>query len=168
VKRKITSALVYAVNAFALAIYIDSLYGAGPVTHGLWFINLAIVGMALLASAFILSLFTSGVGLVSAVAGELLSWPAIALAIFRIPWKSIISILPYANWLYLLIAIVALVVSSVYSVSQALLLCRGRDYIQRRNVGLRLVAALMYAAGVFVMEYWRGIYDWLFRLRYGS
>ena len=65
-------------------------------------------------------------------------------------------------------AIVTLTVSSVYSVSQAVSLFRGREGMQSRNIGLRLVAALAYAAGVFFVEYWRGHWDWLFRLRYGG
>ena len=87
---------------------------------------------------------------------------------FKIPWGSIVSILPYSNWLDLLLAIVALIVSSVYSVNQALPLFRGREEVKTSNMGFRLVAALAYAAGVFFVAYWRGIWDWLFRLRYGG
>jgi len=68
----------------------------------------------------------------------------------------------------LLLAIVALIVSSGYSVSQALPLFRDREEVKTSNLGLRLVAALAYAAGVFFVAYWRGIWDWLFRLRYGG
>jgi len=85
VKRKIITALVYAVTAFAFATYFDSLYGAGPVSHGLWLVNLATVGMALFAAACILSFFALRIGLVCAAAGGLLSWPAFAVAMFKIP-----------------------------------------------------------------------------------
>jgi heme exporter protein D len=167
-RRKIITALVYASTAFAFAMYFDSLYGAGPVTHGLWFINLATVGMALFAAACILSFFALRTGFVCAAAGGLLSWPAFAVAMFKIPWGRIVSILPYSNWLDLSMAIVTLIVSSVYSVSQARSLFRGREEVQSRNSGLRLVAALAYAVGVFFAAYWRGIWDWFFRLRYGG
>ena len=167
-KRKIITALVYAATAFASATYFDGLYGAGQVTHGLWVVNLATVGMALFAAACIFSFFAIRIGLVCAAAGGLLSWPAFAVAMFKIPWGSIVSILPYSNWLDLLLAIVALIVSSVYSVNQALPLFRGREEVKTSNMGLRLVAALAYAAGVFFVAYWRGIWDWLFRLRYGG
>jgi hypothetical protein len=168
VRRKIITALVYAATAFAFAIYFDSLYGAGPITHDLWFINLATVGMGLFAAATILSFFALRMGLVCAAAGGLLSWPAFAVAMFKIPWARIVSILPYSNWLDLLMAIVTLIVSSVYSVSQALSLFRGREEVQSRNLGLGLVATLAYAAGVFFVAYWRGIWDWFFRIRYGG
>ena len=167
-KRKAIPALLYLTTAFAFAMYFDSLYGAGPVARGLWFLKLATVGMVLFASACILSFLSLRVGLLSASAAALLSWPAFAIAVFKIPWTSIISILPYSNWLDLLIAIVTLVVSSVYSVRQAVLLFRGRTGTEMRNIGLRLVAAVLYALGVAVVAYWRGIWDWLFRLRYGS
>jgi hypothetical protein len=168
VRRKIITALVYAATAFAFAIYFDSLYGAGPVTHGLWFIDLAFVGMVLFAVACILSFFALRIGLVCAGAGGLLSWPAFAFAMFKIPWGRIVSILPYSNWLDLLMAIVTLIVSSIYSVSQTPSLFRGREEVQSRNLGLRLVAALAYAAGVFFVGNWRGTWDWLFRLHYGG
>jgi hypothetical protein len=168
VKRKIITALVYAATAFAFAIFFDSFYGAEPVTHGLWLVNLAIVGMALFAAACILSFFALRIGLVCAVAGGLLSWPAFAVAMFKIPWGSVVSILPHSNWLELLLAIVALIVSSVYSVSQALPLFRSREEVKTNNMGLRLVAALAYAVGIFSVAYWRAIWDWLFRLRYGG
>jgi hypothetical protein len=168
VRRKIITALVYAATAFAFAMYLDSIYGAGPVTHGLWFIDLATVGMVLFAVACILSFFALRIGLVCAVAGGVLSWPAFAFAMFKIPWGRIVSILPYSNWLDLLMAIVTLIVSSIYSVSQAPSLFRGREEVQSRNLGLRLVAALAYAVGIFFVAYWHGIWDWLFRLHYGG
>ena len=83
-------------------------------------INLATIGMALYAAACILSLATFWIGLICAVAGGLLSWPASLVAIAEIPWKSIVPILPYSNWLDLLIAIVTLIVSSIFSVNRAL------------------------------------------------
>lgn len=166
-KRNLIPALVYLASAFAFVVYFDSLYGAGPVTRGLWLVNLAIVGTALFAAACVLSLFTFRVGLICAVAGALFAWPLFAIAIIKIPWTSLISIFPYSNWLDLLMAIVALVVSTLYSARRAFLLFRGHNDAQRHNMGLTLVAA-GYAAGVFVLAYWRGIWDWMFRLRYGG
>lgn len=61
-----------------------------------------------------------------------------------------------------------LTVSSVYSVTQAVSLFRGREEVRSRSTGLRLVAALVYTAGVFFVAYWRSVWDWLFRLRYGT
>lgn len=167
-KRKAIPALLYLTTAFAFAMYFDSLYGAGPVARDLWFLRLATVGMVLFASACILSFFWLRVGLLTAAAAALLSWPAFAIAVFEIPWTSIISILPYSNWLDLLNAIVTLMVSSVYSLKQAVLLFRGRTSTDTRNLGLRVFAVVVYALVVVVVTYWRGIWDWLFRLRYGS
>jgi hypothetical protein len=168
VRRKIISALLYLTTAFTFAMYFDSVYGAGPVTRGVWLLKLAMAGMMLFVIACMLSFFSLRVGLVCATAGGLLSWPAFAVAVFRIPWTSIISILPHSNWLDLLIAMVTLVVSSFYSVKQAILLSRGRTSTETRNLGLSVVAAVVYALVVVVVTYWRGIWDWLFRLRYGS
>lgn len=169
VKRKFITALVYAATAFAFAIYFDGLWGAVAVRRDLWLIDTAIVGMALFAAACILSFFALRIGLVCAVAGALLSGPFFAAAVFTIPWGSIrVSILPYSVWPDLLMVIGTLIVSSVYSVTQAVSLFRGRKEVRSRSTGFRLVAALVYTAGVFFVAYWRSIWDWLFRLRYGT
>ncbi|MGB9105850.1 MAG: hypothetical protein WCC59_13900 [Terriglobales bacterium] len=166
--RKLIPAVVYAATAFAFAGFIDGLYGGEPITHHLGLIHVATAGAILFAVACVLSLFTPRVGVVCALVGGVLSWPYFAIQVFAIPWGSIVSILPYANWQDLLTAILALVVSSVYSVNQLRLLFRGRNDTEGRKMGFRLIAALVYAVGIVIVENWRGISDWLFRLRYGS
>ena len=71
-KRRILSVLIYATTAFALAEFLDGLYGAGPVTHHLALIHLAIAGTILFAAACILSLFTLRVGVVCGLGGVVL------------------------------------------------------------------------------------------------
>jgi hypothetical protein len=168
VKRKIISALVYAATAFALAEFLDALYGAGPLTGHVRLVQLAIAGTILFAAACMLSLFALRVGVFCALAGGVLSWPCLVIEVPGIPWGSLLSILPDANWQDLVIAILALVVSSVYSVTQLRLLLRSRASLAGRKMGLKLAATLLYAAAIFVVTNWRGIWDWLFSLRYGS
>src|SRR5271157_2098741 len=115
VKRKILSVVIYVTTAFALAEFFDGLYGAGPVTLHLGLIHLAIAGTILFAAASVLSLFTLRAGVVCGLAGSVLSWPYFAIGMPAIPWGSLVSILPHANWLDLLTAIIALVVTSAYS-----------------------------------------------------
>ena len=103
-----------------------------------------------------------------AAAGGSLSLPFLTIAVFTFPWTSIISVLRYSNWFELFTAMVTLTVSSVYSVKQGILLFRGRTTTETRHVGLSLVATVVYTLFVVVAVYWRGILDWLFRLRYGS
>jgi len=167
-KRKILSVVIYATTAFALAEFFDALYGAGPVTRHSVLIHLAIAGTILFAAACILSLFILRVGVVCGLAGGALSWPCFAIQMPAIPWGSLVSILPYANWLYLLTAILVLVVSSIYSVNLLRLLLRDRSDSEASKMKLKIVAAVLYAAGIFVATNWRGIWDWLFRLRYGN
>jgi hypothetical protein len=167
-KRKILSVVVYATTTLALGVFWDALYGSGPVTRYLGVIHLAITGTIVLVAACILSLFALRLGVVFALAGSVLSWPYFAIQMPKIPWGSIVSVLPHANWQYELTAIVALVVSTSYSANQLRLLLHGRDDLDRRKIGFKLVAAVLYAISIFGLTYWRSIWDWLFRLRYGS
>ena len=156
-KQKILSLVLYATTAFALAEFIDGLYGAGPVTRHLELIHLAIAGTILFAAAFVLSLFTLRAGVVCGLVGSVLSWPYFAVGMPTIPWGSLVSILPYASWLDLVIAIIALAVASVYSANQLRVLLRGRSDSGASKMTLKLVAAILYAAGMFIVVNWRGI-----------
>jgi hypothetical protein len=149
-------------------VFWEALYGAGPVTRYMGVIHLAITGTIVLAAACILSLFTLRLGAVFALAGSVLAWPYFAIQMPKIPWGSIVSVLPHANWHYELTTIVVLVVSTGYSANHLWLLRRGRDDLDGRKMGFELVAALLYAIGIFGLSNWRTIWDWLFRLRYGS
>ena len=166
-KRKILSLVIYVTTAFALAEFFDGLYGAGPVTHRLGLIHLAIAGTILFAAACILSLFTLRVGVVCGIAGGVLSWPYFAIQMPTIPWGRLASIFPHAHSVDLLIAILVLVVSSVYSVNQLRMLLRGRNDSEASQMKLKLLAALLYAAGIFYLANWYSIWHW-FRLRYRS
>jgi hypothetical protein len=168
VKRKIISAAVYAATSFALAGFFDGLYGAGPVTRYLGVIHLAIAGTILFAVACVLSLFTLRVGVICGLCACVLSWPYFAIQIPTIPWNRVFAVLHYANWQDLMTAILALVVSSAYSVNRLRLLLRGSIDSKDSRIRLKLAAALFYTAVIMGEATWRGVSDWLFRLRYGS
>lgn len=167
-RQKILAALIYATAAFTLVQFFDYLYAGEPPTDHLVLIYPAIAGTIFLAAACILSLFTLRAGVVCGLSGSILSWPCFFVAITAIPWGSVVSIFPYSNWRFLLTAILALVVSSAYSVNRLRVLLRGRDDLEGRNMGLKIAVALSYTAGIFVLTNWRSIWDWLFRLRYGN
>lgn len=168
-KRKIISAVVYAASAYALAEFFDGLLGGEPFTGPVpKLIYLAIAGTVLFFLACILSLFSWRVGVFCGSAGGVLSWPCFAVSLPAIPWGSLFSILPYSNWSNLLMAILTLVVSTTYSLNQLRQLLRRDSNPQEHRMVLKLALALTYAAGVFVSTNWRGIWDWLFRLRYGT
>jgi hypothetical protein len=90
------------------------------------------------------------------------------LAIPRIPWGSVISIFPYSNWRDLLSAILALVVSSGYTLNQLRVWRHGRNDSEGRTMGLKIATALVYGVGLFVVTNWDSIWSWLFKLRYGN
>ena len=167
-KQKILSVVIYATTALALGQFFDALFAGEPVTDHLGLIYLAIAGTILSATACILSLFTLRVGVVCGLGGSILSWPCFAVAMPTIPWGSVVSIFPYSNWRFLLTSILALVVSSTYSVNRLRVQLRGREDLEGRNMGLKLVVALSYTAGIIVLTNWRSIWDWLFKLRYGN
>jgi len=168
-KPKMVSAILYATTAFTLWSFWDALFGAAdePFMHYRYWglLSLSIAGTVLFVAACILTLFSTRIGTICALVGATLSWPYFALQMPKIPWSRVISVLPNANWQELLTAIFALIIASVYSMSE---LRRGNDEASRRNIGLKLTATFLYAAASFLLAYWRGIWEWLFRLRYGN
>jgi hypothetical protein len=117
-KRKITSAVIFLGTTLAMAAFLDAVYGAGPVTLHVALIHLVIVGTIFFALGCIFSFFIPRFEVACGVAGSILSWPYFAIQIFKVPWHNVFSILPYANWLYELIAMLALVIASIYSASR--------------------------------------------------
>jgi hypothetical protein len=166
-KRKLLSVVLYATTSFALAVYWEALYGAGPIKTSV-LMYLAISGTVLFAVSCVMLLISSQVGLSCAITAGLLSWPYFVIHVPTIPWSRLLSAVSNnSRWLFLLIAILALVVTSIYSLNQLRCFVRGNG-IEGRNTGLKLVVALIYAGGVFIVENWRGILEWLLRLRYGN
>ena len=169
IKRKIVSAVLYATTAFALWSFWDALFGMAdePFTHYQhWgFLSLSIAGTVLFVAACILTLFSGRTGTICALVAAVMSWPYFAVGMPSIPWGKIISVLPYANWKFLFTAILALLIASAYLVSR---LTRGDNDGNPRHMGFKLTATFLYAASVVVTTMWREIWDWLFRLRYGT
>ena len=123
-KQKTISAVIYAATTLALAYYFDALYGGGAVTHHLGLIHIAIAGTILFAVACILSLFSLRLGVLCALAACILSWPFFSgnlYAILRV-WRSLFSVVHYANWGASLAAVLMLIISSIYSLGRLRLL----------------------------------------------
>ena len=167
-KRKIISGAVYATTSFALAVFWDALYGAGPFTGYVGLIHLAIAGTVLIAVGCIASLLNRLVGDICGLAGCSLAWPCFAIELPGIPWRALVSVAREANWSLLLSALLTLVVATVYSLTQLRSFFRGRPDPAGRSTRLKLAVALLYGTGVFVLTMWHEIWDLLFRLRYGS
>lgn len=123
-RQKILASFIYGATAVAFGRLFDGLYGGEPVTHRSALIYAATAGAFLFAIACILSFFTLRFAVGCALAASILSWPCFGIALFEIPWRKLISILPYSNWQDQLTAILALVVSSVYSAIRLRLLRR--------------------------------------------
>jgi len=168
-KLKIVSSVLYATTAFALWSFWDALLGMTdePLTHYQhWkLLSLLMTGTALFLAACILTLFSMRIGTISGLVAAVLSWPYLAVGMPAIPWSKIISVLPYANWKYLFIAILALLIVSAYLVNR---LTRGGNDRNPCNIGLKLTVTFLYAASIVVATLWREIWEWLFRLRYGT
>lgn len=114
-KHRILSAAIYGITALVLARFFDSLYGSGPVTQQLTAIHTAIVGAILFAFAFVVSLFALRLGVICGLAACILSWPCLGRDMVAIPWRNAIEILPYARWADIFAAILALTISSIFS-----------------------------------------------------
>ncbi len=74
--------------------------------------------------AFVFSLFSLRSGIVCALAACVLSWPFFAgeLSLILGVWRSLLSVVHYSDWGARLAAVLMLIVSSVYSLSQSRLL----------------------------------------------
>ena len=166
-KRKIISGAVYATTSFALAAFWDALCGSGPFT-GSGLIHLGIAGTVVIAAGCIASLFNRLVGDICGLAGCSLAWPCFAIELPGIPWRALVSVARKANWSLLFIALLTVVVATVYSLTQLRSFFRGRPDPAGRSTRLKLAVALLYSTGVFVLTMWHEIWDLLFRLRYGS
>jgi hypothetical protein len=116
-KRRIISAVIYAATCAALAAFFDAVYGAGPVTRHLSLMRFAIAGTGVFAIACILSFFNFRIGVICGLGASVLAVPYFALQAVAVPWGSLLSILPRANWPYLLTAMLALVLSVIYSIT---------------------------------------------------
>jgi hypothetical protein len=119
-KRRIISVIIYAASFLALAIYFDALYRAGPVTHYyLSLIRLAVCGTVLLAFVCVSSRFNFRVGVISGLGAGVLALRYFAIQAIAVPWSCLWSVLPYANWLHSVTAILVSA-SSTYSLMYAL------------------------------------------------
>jgi hypothetical protein len=116
-KQKLVAVAVYLVTSLALALYFESLFGAGPVTLRPQLL-IGIVGAILFVPALVLSIFELRLGVMCGLAASALSWSCLGDVLVSIPWESILRILPYARWADILVAIVMLIISSIYSLAQ--------------------------------------------------
>jgi hypothetical protein len=127
-KRKVISAAVYAITAFAFLGYFDGLYGGEPIIYHLGLIHVATAGAILFAVASVLSLLNLKVGIACGIVATILSWPYFAIGIFAVPWSHPFG---FVRWPDTLTATFCLICSTYYSVDQLRLLMavvtRGRS-----------------------------------------
>ena len=123
-KRRIFSAVIYAITTLALAAFFDGLYRGEPIPRHLAPIYAATAGVALFAVASVLLLFSLRFGAICGLAANVLSWPYFGLQLVTIPWGHVLEVLPYARWAETYAAILVLIISSAYSVSHLRFLLR--------------------------------------------
>jgi hypothetical protein len=127
-RRKIPSAVIFAITVVAFAIWFEDVDGMepGPITGYIGLIQTAIAGMILLSLACLLSLLTTRVAIVCGLFGCVLSWPYFGPLLFGTPWGRLASLIAGSSlWRDEFAAIVLLMVTSVYSVAQLRSLLRG-------------------------------------------
>ena len=118
-KKRIISAIIYVASFLALGIYFDALYGSGPVTHYLLLIRLALCGTVAFALACVSSLFNFRMEVIGGLGAGMLALPYFAIQAVSVPWSSLLSVIRYANCVYLVTAILVLACSSAYSIMYA-------------------------------------------------
>ncbi len=124
-KRKMISAGVYAITAFAFFGYFDGLYGGEPIIYHLRLIHIATGGAILFAVACVLSLFNLRVGNACGIVAAILSWPYFAIELYWIPWSDLAGLAKYRP--DTLTAIFCLICSTYYSINRLRLLLEGHS-----------------------------------------
>jgi len=163
-KRRLVSAVVYATSTITVVGIVDFLYGAAPDVSRL--VYLLIAGIALFGLACALSFFTPRWATICALCAAALLWPLLAPEFGRMNWGRNLG------WLIRYepdtpMAILSLLVSSIYSIRQLRFLRTGTDSSERR-MGWALLAAVLYGVATPAAANWRSIWDWCFKLRYGG
>jgi hypothetical protein len=164
-RQRSISAAIYAITALGIGGYIDAAHGGNPVTQLPGRIVAATIGVALFAVACVLVLFLRRVGVLLASVAAILSWPAFAVELAAI-WSDPSGIVRYQP--DTAAAMVTMCVASVYLMTQSRSLLRCCGECDGRNMRLKLLGVLLYAAAVLGFANWRSVWEWLFRLRYGS
>lgn len=116
--RKIGTAILYAATSVFLWIFLDGIYGAGPITRHSILVYSAMLGFGLFVVATLLAPFQRQWSMRCAVAGAVLSWPEFILVLSTIPWDNLRWFISYR--LSTAIALICLATASIYSASQML------------------------------------------------
>ncbi|MGA9758661.1 MAG: hypothetical protein WBQ51_09880 [Candidatus Sulfotelmatobacter sp.] len=163
-KRKIVAALIYGTSAFCVFFYFEFLDSMEPPRSDFEYVLLGAAAMFAIAS--VLSFFKSRWAAICALAAAILSSPLLYSA--RLYWAHNIAWrLNYGP--DELTARISLIVAVVYSIRQLWLSFRtGGGLIEPKSKWWVLPATTLYAITMLAIANWHGIWDWLFRLRYGS
>jgi hypothetical protein len=117
--KKIVAGILYATTTVFLWMFLDGIYGAGPITRHSILVYSAMLGFGFFVIATLLAPFQRRWSIRCAVAGAALSWPEFILAFSTIPWSNLAWFISYRTGTA--IALVCLIASSFYSVAQMLL-----------------------------------------------
>ena len=120
-KWRILSAFIYAATAFALWNYFDGYYArdlSRVKAVYIFLLHASTAGAWLFAISFALSLFRLRFGIGCGLAAGVLAWPYFCTLLPGIPWRHLIEVLPYSDWLAQYMSILMLIISSVYSMAQ--------------------------------------------------
>ncbi len=163
--RRLVAALIYATTTICLFGFVDFLYGAGPRTSHLVYVLVA--GTALFGFACALSFFIPQWATVCALSGAALSWPLLSLQFGRMGWgRNLVWLISYEPDTPT--AILTLIVSSVYAICQLRLLLRTGGNLSEHKMRWALPATVLYAVVMSGAANWPTVWEWCFRLRYGS
>jgi hypothetical protein len=164
-KQKTVSAVINVVASLTLAGFIETLYGEGPVVRS-WLVNFAFASASAFALAAVLSMFNLRWGTTAGLAAAVLSWPELVLLVFVVLRQGLLWSVSYRP--ESVATSLSLAVATVYSVSRIRPPHQGSQGPTQGRMNLQIVAVVLYGTATLVLANWRGIWDWLFNLRYGS
>jgi hypothetical protein len=132
-KGRIVSAFIYALTALALWYYFDGYYArdlSRVKAVYIFLLHASTAGAWLFAISFVLALLSLRFGIVCALAAGVMAWPYFFTLLLGIPWRHLIDVLPYSDWLAQYISILTLIISSAYSVVQLRMFVRASFSIE--------------------------------------
>src|SRR5262249_20030980 len=121
--RRIVQVFLYAATSISLIFFLDSVFGAAPVTRHTLFLYATTLGVVLFVTAAVVSIFSLLFATRIALVAAVLSWPEFGLLLRAIPWNDLGWFLRYRTGS--LIALLLLVVCTVYSLRKAEIIPKG-------------------------------------------
>ncbi len=161
--RRLVSALIYGTSAFCLFLYFDSLNHTDAPSYQ---VRLLLVAAVLFGIAVLLSLFARRAGAICALVAAVICWPLL--------WRLLGMTATQFGWLLNYhpntpATVISLIVATLRALTDVFpLIPNGTKQTEPDSRAWTLTVTALYMFAMVLLECWQAIWEWLFKLRYGS